>query len=125
MGRLAPHPVTEMTRGGLIHALDAFDLARGQRRDAGNHLVGHTHYPQRSVLTHSRLMLRPEPSGSLHIGLSSCVDSDYIAWLDEERHLDGGASLELRRLGGARGRVSLESRIGGDDFQLHIDRQLD
>src|SRR5258706_4669979 len=125
MCRLAPYPVTEMSRGRLIHTLDAFDLARSERRDAGNHLVGDTHCPQRSVVTHSRLMLRPEPSGSLHIGLCSCVDADHIAWLDEKRYLDRGPGLELRGLGGPRHRVSLESWIGGDDFQLHVDRQLD
>src|SRR5258705_8606098 len=113
MCRLAPHPVTEMSRGGLIHTLDAFDLARSERRDAGNHLVGHTNCPQRSVLTHSRLMLRPGPSGSLHIGLCSGVDADHIAWLDEERYLDRCPGLELRGLGRSRHRVSLESRIGG------------
>src|SRR5712691_974575 len=54
----------------------------------------------------------------LHVGVSSCIHSDQVAALDEQRHLDGGPRLQLGRLGPARNRVALEPGIGLDDLEL-------
>src|SRR5689334_24354754 len=57
MRGLPANEVAEMTRCRLVHSLHTFDFAGGQRGDAGDHLVRHTDSPQRTVLTHNRLIL--------------------------------------------------------------------
>src|SRR5436305_1356584 len=59
--RLAADPVAEMTRCGLVHRVDALDLARGERGDAGDHLVRNPNRAQRTVFTHDRLIVTPNP----------------------------------------------------------------
>src|SRR5713226_9617802 len=52
MGGLTADPVTEVARRVLVHARDAFHLAGGQRRNAGDDLIGHPHRTQAAVATH-------------------------------------------------------------------------
>ena len=52
------------------------------------------------------------------------VDTDHVADVDEQRHLDDGAGLERRRLGHVGHRVALDARLGVGDRQLDRRRQL-
>src|SRR5438046_944684 len=54
-------------------------------------------------------------SSPLHIRLVTRIDADHIARLDEQRHLDRRARLELRGLGGPRHRVAFESGVRAHD----------
>src|SRR5579859_569722 len=77
--------------------------------------------------TAPRVAVSPIP-GSLrpfHVAVGAGVHADHVPTLDEERNLDGGASVELRRLGRAGDGVALEPGVGGLHLELDNDRQLD
>src|SRR2546430_13511050 len=63
-------------------------------------------------------------SRALDVRLVAGVDSDHVARLDEQRHLDRGASFELGGFGCAGKRVSLEARVRRNNFDIHVDREL-
>src|SRR5579859_5209034 len=67
----------------------------------------------------------PRSLRPLYVGMSSSVDPDQIAALDEQRNLDLGPGLERGGLGGARNRVALEAWVCRDDAELDDDGQLD
>src|SRR5229473_2786225 len=69
-------------------------------------------------------MLRPRPLGPFHIGLRTGVDPDQVPGLDEQRHLDHRPRLERGRFGAAGHRIAAKPRVGLDDFQLDVDREL-
>src|SRR5690606_21019933 len=53
------------------------------------------------------------------------VDAEHVPRVDEEGNLDHQARRHGGRLGGARGRVALEARLGVDHLQLHHGGRLD
>src|SRR5579859_3248426 len=77
--------------------------------------------------TAPRVAVSPIP-GSLRpfqVAVRARVHADHVPGLDEKWDLDGGARVQLGRLGGAGDRVALEPGIGGLDLELDDDRQLD
>ena len=61
---------------------------------------------------------RGDRLGARDVAALAGVDLDPVARVDEQRHLDDGARLELRRLGHVRDRVALDARLGLGDLEL-------
>lgn len=53
------------------------------------------------------------------------IDAERIAFVDEERHADFVARLDLGNLRSARRRVALDARLALDDLEVDGIRQLD
>src|SRR5205085_3162019 len=67
----------------------------------------------------------PNASGSADVALLARIDLDPLAGVDEQRHLDDGAGLELRRLRHVRDRIALHAGLGVRDGQLDGCGKLD
>src|SRR5437660_5295124 len=64
------------------------------------------------------------PSGTLQVAAVARVDAHAVSLVDEERHVDGKAGLERRRLGRRVGGVALEPGVGLGDLELDRGGQL-
>src|SRR5262249_3746742 len=50
----------------------------------------------------------------------ACVDTDNLAFVDEQRYAYDGAGLELRRFRSTGRRVATHARVGFDDFEFDV-----